>query len=109
MLVSNIEKIYSYSGVEAVYGKLTKLSASDAMCIVAGTAVAFYLWQTFVCDPLHKFPSPVGAKLSRIYESQVRASGKEYLITDGLHQEYGNVVRIGRYLKLIYTLIACKH
>ncbi|KAI8584352.1 hypothetical protein K450DRAFT_219426 [Umbelopsis ramanniana AG] len=95
MSVRSIEGIYIYRGVEAISGKLARLSASDAVGIVAGTAVAYYLLQTFICDPLHNFPGPFGAKLSRIYESKVRASGKEYLITEGLHQKYGNVVRIG--------------
>ncbi|KAH8550524.1 cytochrome P450 [Umbelopsis sp. PMI_123] len=95
MIVSSIEKIHFYCGAQDWSGKLTRLSASDTLGVMAGTAIVYYLVQTFVCDPLQSFPGPIGAKLSRLYESKVRASGKEYLNTDGLHKQYGNIVRIG--------------
>jgi hypothetical protein len=98
-----------YSEVNAISDKFARLSTSDAIGIVAGAAAAYYFLQTFVCDPLHDFPGPFGAKLSRIYESKVRASGKEFLVTDVLHRKYGNVVRVGRCLKVVYSLFTCIH
>lgn len=98
-----------YSDVNTISDRFARLSTSDAIAVVAGAAAAYYFLQTFVCDPLHDFPGPFGAKLSRIYESQVRASGKEYLVTDVLHQKYGNVVRIGRCLSFIFSLFTGIH
>lgn len=92
---TSFEKLQSQIIVIAIPERLSQLTRSDVFGIVAGTAVTYYLAQTFLLDPLSKFPGPFGAKLSRLYETKVRASGREYSIVESVHQKYGSVVRIG--------------
>ena len=67
------------------------------------TAFAWYLLGLYgsllayrlLFHPLNKFPGPIGARISNLYLSTRYSKGDAYLQIQGLHQKYGDYVRIG--------------
>ncbi|OZJ03917.1 hypothetical protein BZG36_03279 [Bifiguratus adelaidae] len=63
---------------------------------LSAIAYAIYLISDrWLWSPLRDIPGPKAAIFSRFYIANIRASGKEYLWIQDLHETYGNIVRIG--------------
>jgi hypothetical protein len=77
---------------------LSKLNRSEIAAIAAGSVAVYYIANTFVFDPLRSIPGPFAARLSRFYDLKTKGSGKKPEIIEKLHQTYGDVVRIGKWL-----------
>ena len=45
--------------------------------------------------PLADYPGPIGAKISKIYGAALMAQGRIYLYYRDLHNQYGDIVRVG--------------
>ena len=45
--------------------------------------------------PLHHFPGPALAKVSKLWNVAHCLGSKNHLLLDGLHKEYGDFVRTG--------------
>jgi hypothetical protein len=54
--------------------------------------------------PLAKYPGPITAKMSKWWAAYIGARGYMYRYYKGLHDRYGDVVRIGwaRFLLFVY-------
>lgn len=48
--------------------------------------------------PLAKYPGPALAKASKLWMARASATKKAYQVVEGLHRQYGEVVRIGMLL-----------
>ena len=47
--------------------------------------------------PLARYPGPLGAKISKFWHAFIATTGKQHHYVKRLHEQYGNVVRIGTY------------
>ena len=58
------------------------------------TSIALYRLSPF--HPFYRYPGPVLCKLSQIWFAWVASGGKQHLWIQQLHEQYGDVVRIGK-------------
>lgn len=74
---------------------LSRLSKAEIVGYTAGALTAHYIITTFVLDNLSNIPGPFAAKLTRLYDVKMKATGKRYVLIDELHKKYGKIVRTG--------------
>lgn len=65
--------------------------------------VATVLYRLSPLHPLAKFPGPTLYKISSLRYAQVVASGWRHKVIQSLHQQYGDIVRIGERLEKFCT------
>lgn len=88
------------NSIHKVTDALSKLNRTEIAGIAAGSIAVYYIANTFVFDPLRSIPGPFAARLSRFYDLKTKGGGKKPEIIEQLHQTYGDVVRIGKFLCL---------
>lgn len=60
---------------------------------VLGTSISLYRLSPF--HPLARYPGPAVARVSALWMAYVASRGKRHLYIHQLHEEFGDVVRIG--------------
>jgi hypothetical protein len=83
---------------------LSRLSKAEIVGYTAGALTAHYIITTFVMDHLSNIPGPFAAKLTRLYDVKMKATGKRYVLIDELHKKYGKIVRTGNKRSFIFDL-----
>lgn len=95
--------------IQYIFQTLSRLSKAEIVGYTAGALTAHYFITTFVLDNLSNIPGPFAAKLTRLYDVKMKATGKRYALIDELHKKYGKIVRTGNkrscYL-LIYSFLS---
>lgn len=57
-------------------------------------SLSIAIYRVFL-HPLRRFPGPLICKLTKLKHFQVSLAGKSHLWVQGLHQKYGDIVRVG--------------
>ncbi|KAI0687961.1 cytochrome P450 [Cerioporus squamosus] len=78
----------------------SQLSLLHAISVVYSTyfatlATSVVLYRLSPLHPLARYPGPVGCRLSKLYMGMVCISGYQHKYITALHDQYGDVVRIG--------------
>lgn len=66
-------------------------------CILASLCTSSLIYRAFL-HPLHHFPGPFGAKLSKLWSLRqvIRSKSRWHRVSVELHEKYGDYVRTGR-------------
>ncbi|KAI0761271.1 high nitrogen upregulated cytochrome P450 monooxygenase 2 [Trametes elegans] len=84
-------------GVELLWNKFAPIStiaiALSVFCLTTLFSITFYRLSPF--HPLAKYPGPLVCRLSKFWLASIAYSGRQHLYIKSLHEQYGDVVRIG--------------
>lgn len=80
---------------------------------VAGTFATFYstiltlivAYRISPVHPLAAYPGPIMCKLSKFWMAYIARKGKQHLYIQGLHERYGDIVRIGERIPCIFLYL----
>ena len=83
----------------------TQRTLLRALLANAGTYLATLVLSVFVyrispVHPLARYPGPLGCKLSKFWMAFVSIPGFQHQYIKSLHEQYGDVVRIGEFFSL---------
>lgn len=56
---------------------------------------SIFIYRISPLHPLYKFPGPFFAKVTKLWNVRIMASGKNHIYYKNLHEKYGPYVRIG--------------
>lgn len=77
----------------------TLLAFATAFAIyvsVLAASIVFYRLSPF--HPLAKYPGPLINRVSKLYMSWISSKGHQHEYYHSLHEQYGDVVRIGKFM-----------
>jgi hypothetical protein len=84
--------------------------ANHTIIWAASTAFATYLstlclsivaYRLSPMHPLAKYPGPILARVTKLWGAWLAVNGEAHLVYKKLHEQYGDVVRVGRVLLYI--------